>query len=126
MRSRPKQSRSRKTLPGTQSWSRPGLSRSNNSTRRLPTSAMREAQHAAMSEEVKAKTRSAILANHCSDRRTNGRALLTEGNLVNAGAPDSVLATILDIDPINIYFSVDEPCCRNSSRLSERARASVL
>jgi RND family efflux transporter MFP subunit len=38
-----------------------------------------------------------------------GRAMLTEGNLVNAGGSDPVLATIVAIDPIAIYFSVDEP-----------------
>jgi RND family efflux transporter MFP subunit len=36
------------------------------------------------------------------------RALLTEGNLVNAGGTDPVLTTIVAIDPIQVYFSVDE------------------
>lgn len=36
------------------------------------------------------------------------RALLTEGNLVNAGGSDPVLTTIVAVDPIHIYFFVDE------------------
>jgi RND family efflux transporter MFP subunit len=37
-----------------------------------------------------------------------GRAQLTAGNLVNAGGSDPVLTTIVSVDPINIYFDVDE------------------
>lgn len=37
-----------------------------------------------------------------------GRALLTEGNLVNAGGSDPVLTTIVQANPIEVYFSVDE------------------
>lgn len=36
------------------------------------------------------------------------RALLTEGNLVNAGGSDPVLTTIVAQDPIQVYFAVDE------------------
>lgn len=36
------------------------------------------------------------------------RALLTEGDLVNAGGTDPMLTTIVAIDPIRVYFSVDE------------------
>lgn len=36
------------------------------------------------------------------------RALLTPGNLVNAGGSDPVLTTIVSIDPIQVYFNVDE------------------
>jgi len=36
------------------------------------------------------------------------RALLTEGNLVNAGGTDPILTTIVAVDPIYIYFFVDE------------------
>ncbi|MDA0832273.1 MAG: efflux RND transporter periplasmic adaptor subunit [Planctomycetota bacterium] len=36
------------------------------------------------------------------------RALLTEGNLVNAGGSDPVLTTIVALDPIRVNFSVDE------------------
>nr|HET7858987.1 efflux RND transporter periplasmic adaptor subunit [Caldimonas sp.] len=37
-----------------------------------------------------------------------GRALLTEGNLVNAGGEDPLLATIVSLDPIYLFFTVDE------------------
>jgi RND family efflux transporter MFP subunit len=37
-----------------------------------------------------------------------GRAQLTEGNFVNAGGSDPVLATIVSIDPIYLYFNIDE------------------
>jgi len=36
------------------------------------------------------------------------RAMLTEGNLVNAGGSDPVLTTIVSVDPAYIYFNVDE------------------
>jgi RND family efflux transporter MFP subunit len=36
------------------------------------------------------------------------KALLTEGNLVNAGGSDPLLTTIVAIDPIQVYFAVDE------------------
>lgn len=36
------------------------------------------------------------------------RALLTAGNLVNAGGSDPVLTTIVAVDPIWVYFAVDE------------------
>lgn len=36
------------------------------------------------------------------------RAMLTAGNLVNAGGSDPLLTTIVEIDPIQVYFSVDE------------------
>jgi RND family efflux transporter MFP subunit len=37
-----------------------------------------------------------------------GRAMLTVGNLVNAGGSDPVLTTIVSIDPIHVYFDIDE------------------
>lgn len=37
-----------------------------------------------------------------------GKAELTEGNLVNAGGSDPLLTTIVSVDPIRIYFNVDE------------------
>lgn len=37
-----------------------------------------------------------------------GRAELTAGNLVNAGGSDPLLTTIVSIDPIHLYFRVDE------------------
>lgn len=36
------------------------------------------------------------------------KAELTEGNLVNAGGSDPLLTTIVSVDPILIYFNVDE------------------
>jgi RND family efflux transporter MFP subunit len=37
-----------------------------------------------------------------------GRALMTQGNLVNAGGSDPLLTTIVAIDPIFAYFNIDE------------------
>ena len=37
-----------------------------------------------------------------------GKAEMTEGNLVNAGGSDPLLTTIVSVDPIRIYFNVDE------------------
>jgi multidrug efflux system membrane fusion protein len=37
-----------------------------------------------------------------------GRAQLTVGNLVNAGGTDPLLTTIVSIDPIFLYFNIDE------------------
>jgi RND family efflux transporter MFP subunit len=37
-----------------------------------------------------------------------GRALMTEGNLVNAGGSDPLLATITTVNPMSVYFNVDE------------------
>lgn len=37
-----------------------------------------------------------------------GRAMLTPGNLVNAGGGDQLLATIVSIDPVYLYFTVEE------------------
>ena len=36
------------------------------------------------------------------------RAMLTEGNLVNAGGSDPLLTTIVALNPMHVYFSVDE------------------
>jgi RND family efflux transporter MFP subunit len=36
------------------------------------------------------------------------KAELTEGNLVNAGGSDPLLATIRSIDPVRLYFNIDE------------------
>lgn len=38
-----------------------------------------------------------------------GRALLTVGDLVNAGGGDPLLTTIVSLDPIHVYFNVDSP-----------------
>jgi RND family efflux transporter MFP subunit len=49
-----------------------------------------------------------------------GRALLTDGNLVNAGGSDPLLTTIVAISPIYVYFNVDE---RTLQRWQKLARA---
>lgn len=36
------------------------------------------------------------------------RPLLTEGNLVNAGGGETLLTTIVSVDPVYVYFGVDE------------------
>jgi RND family efflux transporter MFP subunit len=36
------------------------------------------------------------------------RALVTKGNLVNSSGGDMLLTTIVSVDPINVYFDVDE------------------
>lgn len=45
-----------------------------------------------------------------------GRAMLTEGNLVNAGGSDPLLATIVSVDPVNVYFNVDERAIQRYQR----------
>lgn len=45
------------------------------------------------------------------------RALLTEGNLVNAGGSDPVLTTIVNVDPIHIYFNVSERALQRYQRI---------
>ena len=37
-----------------------------------------------------------------------GLALLTKGNIVNAGGTDSLLATIVPVDPLYVYFNVNQ------------------
>lgn len=52
-----------------------------------------------------------------------GRAQLTVGNFVNAGGSDPVLATIVSIDPIYLYFNIDERSLqRYQKTLQERIR----
>jgi RND family efflux transporter MFP subunit len=68
-----------------------------------------EAQHAAMLEQVKAAELDLGYSRITAPIAGRiGRALLTEGNFVNAGGTDPVLTTINAVDPISIYFSVDE------------------
>jgi RND family efflux transporter MFP subunit len=49
-----------------------------------------------------------------------GAAQLTEGNLVNAGGSDPLLATIVSTDPIRVYFNVDE---RTLKKYADSAKA---
>jgi RND family efflux transporter MFP subunit len=37
-----------------------------------------------------------------------GRALLSVGSLVNAGPSEDVLATVVSVNPMNVYFDIDE------------------
>jgi len=37
-----------------------------------------------------------------------GQALLTKGNIVNAGSSDNLLTTVLSVDPLYVYFYVNE------------------
>lgn len=46
-----------------------------------------------------------------------GEALITKGNLIQSGAGDQVLTTIVSLDPIYVYFDVDE---RTLLRFRER------
>ena len=51
-----------------------------------------------------------------------GRAQLTEGNLVNAGGTDPVLTTIVAIDPIYLYFNVDERALQRYQKSRQQER----
>jgi len=44
------------------------------------------------------------------------RAMVSEGNLVNAGGSDPLLTTIVSIDPIYVYFTVDERALQRYKR----------
>ena len=50
------------------------------------------------------------------------RALVTKGNLVNTGGGDTLLTTIVSVDPIYVYFDVDE----HSLKLYRDRRAKEL
>lgn len=50
-----------------------------------------------------------------------GRAMLTEGNLVNAGGSDPLLTTIVALDPVHVYFSVDERMVQRTMAARRRA-----
>lgn len=49
------------------------------------------------------------------------RAMLTQGNLVNAGGSDPLLTTIVAIDPIHAYFNVDERSLQNYQKMKAGA-----
>ncbi len=55
-----------------------------------------------------------------------GRALLTEGNLVNAGGSDPLMTTIVALDPIYVYFSVDERALLRYRERNPRTKAEQL
>lgn len=69
-----------------------------------------EAQKAAKLEEVKGLQLDLEYARITAPIAGKiGRAMLTEGNLVNAGGSDPVLTTIVSVNPLALYFNVDEP-----------------
>ena len=47
--------------------------------------------------------------------------MLTEGNLVNAGGSDPLLTTIVALDPVYVYFSVDERSLQRYMRARQAA-----
>ena len=54
------------------------------------------------------------------------RAQLTVGNFVNAGGTDPVLTTIVSVDPIYLYFNIDERSLqRYQKTVAERIRQGV-
>jgi len=52
-----------------------------------------------------------------------GRAQLTVGNLVNAGGSDPLLTTIVSVDPMQVYFDVDERALQRYMASRRKARA---
>jgi multidrug efflux system membrane fusion protein len=46
-----------------------------------------------------------------------GRAMMDEGNLVNAGGSDPLLATIVALNPAQIYFPIDERALQRYQKL---------
>lgn len=51
------------------------------------------------------------------------RAYLTVGNLVNAGGSDPLLTTIVSVDPMQVYFDVDERALQRYMASRRKARA---
>jgi RND family efflux transporter MFP subunit len=79
-----------------------------------------DAQVGATKDEVKRREMDATFAKITAPIPGKiGRAQLTEGNLVNAGVGDPVLTTIVSLDPIHVYFNVDE---RSVIRYRQRRR----
>jgi membrane fusion protein, multidrug efflux system len=54
-----------------------------------------------------------------------GRAMLTEGNLVNAGGSDPLLTTIVSVDPVYVYFTVDERALQRYQKDHPRQEATT-
>ena len=54
-----------------------------------------------------------------------GRAQLTEGNLVNAGGSDPVLTTIVTVDPVYVYFPIDERSLQRYMRMRSAEEATT-
>lgn len=49
------------------------------------------------------------------------RAMMTAGNLVNAGGTDPVLTTIVSVDPVYVYFNIDERSLQRYARSRENS-----
>ena len=54
-----------------------------------------------------------------------GRAVMTAGNLVNAGGSDPLLTTIVSVDPIYVYFNVDERSLQRYRKMRQAAGRST-
>jgi RND family efflux transporter MFP subunit len=68
-----------------------------------------EANLAGAQEEVRRRTLDLEYSQiHSPLKGKIGRAQLDEGNLVNAGGSDPVLTTVVALDPIYVYFYIDE------------------
>jgi len=52
------------------------------------------------------------------------RAMMTQGNLVNAGGSDPVLTTIVSVNPIYVYFSVDERALQRYQKITRASSSS--
>jgi multidrug efflux system membrane fusion protein len=50
-----------------------------------------------------------------------GQALLTKGNIVNAGGQDNVLATVVRVDQLYVYFYVNERALLNYQKMARKA-----
>jgi multidrug efflux system membrane fusion protein len=49
-----------------------------------------------------------------------GRAIVTEGNLVNTGSNGTLLTTVVSIDPVHVYFEGDEQTWLRYAELARR------
>ena len=67
------------------------------------------AQIAAAEEEVRRRELELSYSKITADIAGRvSQAELTEGNLVNAGGSDPLLTTIVSVDPVRVYFNIDE------------------
>jgi RND family efflux transporter MFP subunit len=75
------------------------------------------AQIQAMDEEIKRRELNLKYSKITAEIRGRiSKALLTEGNLVNAGGSDPLLTTIYSVDPIYAYFNIDERSLRRYAK----------